>query len=160
MCKYFIPVVHSSPPNKDSLLSLPCNSTSDLPLIQHDIDLISSRISSKSLTINSSKTKYMHVHLSETLFFLLIPPPPPPLYLNGSLLELVYSFKYLGIISCNLSWSLHIQSISRKSRQLIGLLFHHFYRHSSPSALFKLYTSLVRPHYYCSAVWDPSLPSD
>ena len=81
----------------------------------------------------------------------------PLLCLNGSSLELVSSYKYLGVlISSNLSWSLHIDSICRKSRQILGLLFRHFYRHSSPSALFKLYIALVRPHLeYCSILWDP-----
>ena len=83
----------------------------------------------------------------------------PPLYHNGSSLELVYSYKYLGVlISSNLSWSLHnIDSICRKSRQSLGLLFRHFYYHSSPSALFQLNTTFVRPHLeYCSILWDPS----
>ena len=82
----------------------------------------------------------------------------PSLYLNGSPLELVSSFKYLGVlISSNLSWSPHILSICRKSRQLIGILYRLFYRHSSPSSLFKLYSTLVRPHLeYCSSVWNPS----
>ena len=55
------------------------------------------------------------------------------------------------------SWSLHIQSICCKSRKLIGLLRRHFYPHSTPSVLFRLYNSLVRPHLeYCSCLWDPS----
>ena len=67
----------------------------------------------------------------------------------------LYSYKYLGVIISNLSWSLHIQSICCKSRKLIiGLLFRHFYSHSSPSVL---YNTLVRPHLeYCSCLWDPS----
>ena len=80
----------------------------------------------------------------------------PLLSLNGSSLELVSSFRYLGVlITSNLSWSLHIQSICRKSRKILGL-FHHFY-FSSPAVLFKLYISLVRPHLeYCSSLWDPA----
>ena len=141
----------------DILLSLPCNSPSDISLIQHNIDLISSWISANYLTINSSKTKYMFISPKPSSFFSSF----PLLCLNGSSLELVSSYKYLGVlISSNLSWSLHIDSICRKSRQILGLLFRHFYRHSSPSALFKLYIALVRPHLeYCSILWDPSSPS-
>ena len=129
------------------------NSVSDISLIQSNIDSVSSWISSRSLTINSSKTKYMFLSLRSSRSASL-----PSLCLNGSPLERVYSYKYLGvIISSNLSWSLHIHSICCKSRKLIGLLFRHFYPHSSPSVLFRLYNSLVRPHLeYCSYLWDPS----
>ena len=40
------------------------------------------------------------------------------------------------------------------------MLYHLFYRHSSPSTFYKLYPSLVHPHLeYCSSVWDPSSPA-
>ena len=42
-----------------------------------------------------------------------------------------------------LSWSPHIDSIHSKSKKLLGLLYRHFYHHSTPSVLFKLYLSLV-----------------
>ena len=138
----------------DILLFQPYNSVSDFSLIQSNIDSVSSWISSRSLTINSSKTKYMFLSLRSSSCFASL----PSLCLNGSPLERVYSYKYLGvIISSNLSWSSHIQSVCCKSRKLIGLLFRHFYSHSSPSVLFRLYNSLVRPHpEYCSCLWDPS----
>ena len=82
----------------------------------------------------------------------------PSLYLNDSPIDQVTSFKYLRVlISSNLSWSPHILSICRKSRKLIGILYRLFYRHTSPPALFKLYSTLNRPHLeYCSSIWDPS----
>ena len=122
----------------DILLFQPYNSISDISLIQSNIDSVSSWISSRSLTVNSSKTKYMFLSLRSSSCFASL----PSLCLNGSPLERVYSFKYLGvIISSNLSWSPHIQSICCKSRKLIGLLFRHFYSHSSPSVLFRLCSS-------------------
>ena len=138
----------------DILFSRVCNSPSDISLIQSDINSISSWISSHHLTVNTSKTKCMFISFKPSSFFSSF----PPLYLNGSPLEQVSSFKYLGVlISSNLSWSPHILSICRKSRQLIGILYRLFYRHSSPSSLFKLYSALVRPHLeYCSSVWNPS----
>ena len=140
----------------DILLSHPVNSSSDLPLLQANIDSISSWFSSHSLTINSSKNKYVFISLKPSSFFSF----PPSLYLNNSPLELVTSFKYLGVVlSSNLSWSLHVHNICSKSRKLIGFLFRYFYRFSSPSVLFKLYLALVWPHLeYCSSVWDPSSP--
>ena len=138
----------------DILFSHQCNSASDIPLIQSDINSIASWISAHYLTINTSKTKYMFISFKSAAFFSTF----PSLYLNGSLLDRVSSFKYLGIlISSNLSWTPHLLSISRKSRQLIGILYRLFYRHSDPSSLFKLYSTLIRPHLeYCSSVWDPS----
>ena len=118
--------------------------------VQSDIDLIFSWLSSRFLSINLNKTKYMIVTHKSSSFSQSL----TPLYVNHSRLELVYSFKYLGvIISSNLSWSAHICS---KSRQLVGVIFRHFYRNSSPQSLLKMYIALVLPHLsYCSSVWDP-----
>ena len=81
----------------------------------------------------------------------------PTVTLNSSPIQLVSSFKYLGvIISSNLSWSLHIQSVSSKVRKHTGMIYRNFYIHSSPQILLKLYNALILPHFnYCSSVWSP-----
>ena len=81
----------------------------------------------------------------------------PPLLLNDVCLQCVSSFKYLGVILCsNLSWSPHIKFVCSKSRKVLGVIFRHFYRFSSPKSLLCLYKSLVIPHLsYCSSVWSP-----
>ena len=81
----------------------------------------------------------------------------PTVTLNSSPIQLVSSFKYLGVnISSNLSWSLHIQSVSSKVRKLTGMIYRNFYKHSSPQILLKLYNALILPHFnYCSSVWSP-----
>ena len=98
------------------------------------------------------KTKYMIISRKSPTFSGFL----PPLCLNNSQLDLVTSFKYLGIIiSSNLSWSLHIQSICSKARQIICVIYCSFYQRASPQTLFTLYRSLVLPHFtYCSSVWD------
>ena len=113
--------------------------------VQSDIDLIFSWLRFRFLSINLNKTKYMIVTRKSASFSQSL----TPLYVNHSRLELVYSFKYLGIIiSSNLSWSAHICSVCSKSR--------HFYRNSSPQSLRKMHIALVLPHLsYCSSVWDP-----
>ena len=138
----------------DILYSHPCNSPSDISLVQLDINCISSWISSHYLTVNTSKTKYTFISFKPSSFFCSF----PSLYLNDSPIDQVTSFKYLGVlISSNLSWSPHILSICRKSRKLIGILYRLFYRHTSPPALFKLYPTLIRPNLECcSSIRDPS----
>ena len=64
------------------------------------------------------------------------------------------------LLTPSLSWSNHIATICSKARKLLGFIFRHFYSHSSPSTLIKLYISLVRLHLeYCSLIWDPSSPT-
>ena len=69
----------------DILLYQPYNSISDISLIQSNIDSVSSWISSHSLTVNVSKTKYMFSSLKSSSRFSSL----PLLSLNGSSLELV-----------------------------------------------------------------------
>ena len=58
-------------------------------------------------------------------------------------------------------WSAHVEEISSKARQIVGLMYRQFYTWSSPQALLKLYTSLVRSHLeYASQVWNPHLIKD
>ena len=43
-------------------------------------------------------------------------------------------------------WTRHIQSLCSKARKLIGLIYHHFYQHSSPESFLQMYLTLLRPH--------------
>ena len=137
----------------DILLSCPYKSPSDIPSIQSSINLLSSWLNSKYLTINPLKTKYMIISRKASTDSASF----STLYLNGLLLERVFSFKYLGvIINSQLNWSTHIDYVCSKTRKLLGLIFRHFYFHSSSTVLFKLYQSLILPHLsYCSSLWDP-----
>ena len=69
----------------------------------------------------------------------------------------MFSFRYLGVtLTPSLSWSIHIANVRSKSRKVLGLIFRHFYRFSSPITILRLYSSLVRPILeYCSPVWSP-----
>ena len=71
-------------------------------------------------------------------------------------------FKYLGVLlSHDLSWGEHVQSICNKARKILGLLYRRFYNNAPGSALLQLYISLVRPHLdYASAIWSPYLSKD
>ena len=71
----------------------------------------------------------------------------PQLFLAGQPLECVQSYKYLGvIITSNLSWLEHIQSICNKSRKLVGLLYRQFYLNADSDTLRQFYLSCIRPH--------------
>ena len=87
---------------------------------------------------------------------------PHRLYLQGTPLDKVPKYKYLRVtITSDLSWSEHIQSITMKSKKLLGLLYRQFYRYSSNKALLTLYKSLIRPRLeYASPVWNPYLAKD
>ena len=132
----------------DILLSYPFQSSSDFSLAQGSIDLLSSWLKSRYLTINISKTKCMIISHKSSSFLSLL----PSLLLDNSPLECVSNFKYLGVIlTSQLSWTPHINHICSKSKKLLGLLFRQFYYLCSPHVLLKLYLSLVLPHLtYCS----------
>ena len=125
--------------------------------VQYNINLISSWITSHHLTIDSNKTKYMAVSHKSLSFLTSL----PPLFVNGSQLEQVKSFKYLGIIiTSNLSWSPHIQSVHSKACQTIGIIYCNFYMHACLHTLLTLCRFLVIPYFsYCSSVWDPPVIS-
>ena len=70
--------------------------------------------------------------------------------------------KYLGVlISSDLSWSAHIETVVSKARKALGCIYRRFYRNAHTSVLTKLYTTLVRPLLeYCCVLWDPHLEKD
>ena len=85
----------------------------------------------------------------------------PSLFLDGSPLELVSSFKYLGVtLTSNLSWSTHINETCSKAKKLLGYIYRQFYHDFSFSVLIKLYLTLILSIFmFNSSVWDPySIP--
>ena len=65
--------------------------------------------------------------------------------------------KYLGVIISNdLKWATHVQSIVSDSYQKLGMI-NRIFHHSSRGNKEKLYNHLVRSKLeYCCAVWDPN----
>ena len=153
----FSPSVNLTLYADDILLSHPISSPHCMFSVQSNINLILSWLSSHHLYVNSKKTKYMIITRKPPSFLSSL----PPLFLNDVRLDCVSSYKYLGVILCsNLSWSPHIKSVCSKSRKLLGYLFRHFYKFSSPNSLLRLYRSLILPHLsYCSSVWSPPINS-
>ena len=141
----------------DFLLYRIITSAADYLLLQEMICIIEQWTSDNYLSFNTSKCKYMIISRKRN------PPLPDiPLQLCGSALERVDSYKYLGVlVSCDLSWSLHIEFACQKAWRVLGLLYRRFYGQASQDSLKQLYLSLVRPHLeYASQVWDPHLAKD
>ena len=140
----------------DMLLYKPVKSIEDFGHLQLDIDRISDWVSCNKLTLNPTKCKAMIISRKRNAV------EPPQLVLNGAPLEQVETFKYLGVLlSSNLSWSAHIDSICTKARKLTGLLYRRFYGNMDHHSLLELYSVLIRPHLeYAAPIWDPHLIKD
>ena len=55
-------------------------------------------------------------------------------------------YKYLGVLlSKDLTWSHHVETICSKTHKILGLLYGRFYWFSNPNTIGQLYTSLVCP---------------
>ena len=124
----------------------------DYLALQDDIDSIGTVVANKHLEFNTDKCRVMVISRKQSNLIL-----SPPLYLHGTQLNQVNSYKYLGVtITSNLSWLPHITSLCNKTRRLVGMIYRKFYQHSDTHTLLKLYLSIIRPHLeYASPVWDP-----
>ena len=135
----------------DMMLYRPIHTVADFRLLQTDIDKLCNWTDNNLLKFNSRKCKYMIISRK-------IQPPLPgtPLTVNGSLLEKVESYKYLGVwLTSSLSWSMQVSTVCKKARQKIGVMYHKFYHANTPTLL-QLYKACIRPHLeYAAPVWDP-----
>ena len=135
----------------DLLLFRPIQSQEDYHHLQGDILMIEDWVNSNYLTLNLTKCKYMVVSRKRC------PSAPLSLMLGGTEMEKVDCFKYLGLLlSSDMSFSKHIESICSKARKVTGLLYRRFNKANSDTLL-QLYLTMVRPHLeYASPVWNPS----
>ena len=134
----------------DILLLHQVNSPQDCSSINSHLAAISSWLSSHSLQINVQKLKYIFFSLrNQTVFDNF-----PPISVSGSILERVFSYKYLGIIlRYNMSWSSHINTILRRSRKLLGLIYRQCSVLLTPSYPYILPLSAPVLE-YGSIIWD------
>ena len=141
----------------DMLLYRPIAKSEDYHVLQNDINSLSQWITDNNLQFNGGKCKYMLISRKRNQIH-----PPSPILLNGTPLDRVEVFKYLGIhISSDLSWSHHIQTLCSKTRRMLGLLYRRFYADADSFTLRQYYLSFIRPHLeYGCEVWDPHLVKD
>ena len=126
----------------DVLLFRTINSPEDFVALQEDIDKVESWSCANFLALNRDKCKYMVVSRRRTAST-----PSQPLLLDNHPLDQVKMFKYLGVLlSHDLSWGEHVQSVCSRARKILGLLYRRFYNNAPSHSLLQLYLSLVRPH--------------
>ena len=104
------------------------------------------------MNFNPSKCQVLHVTRLKT-------PIETKYFLHDTMLDSVSSAKHLGVtISDDLSWSTHIDNITKSANQTLGFLKRNIRVHNKDlkSAAYK---TLVRPQLeYASTVWSPTLP--
>lgn len=101
------------------------------------------------MTLNPKKCKHISFTRSHS-------PITSPYMIANSLIETVPSFKYLGVlISFDLNWGTHINSILSSANQSLGFLRRHL-RHAPRDVRLLAYITLIRPKVeYASPIWDP-----
>ena len=79
----------------------------------------------------------------------------PTLEINGTQLNRVNFIKSLGVlIDENLTWSNHINTISKKSLLVSDLVLKRISHCVPPATLHNIYHGLVQSHFdYCNVVW-------
>ena len=141
----------------DVCIYRPISSCSDFRYVQEDVETVEEWSAENFLNLNPSKCKYMLISRKR------IPNVPDvPLLLGNCPLQRVSVFKYLGVLlSEDMSWSPHVQTVCSRAKKVLGLLYRKFYNYSSTDTLTQLYVSLVRPHLeYACPVWAPHLVKD
>ena len=125
----------------------------DYTLFQNNITSLCNWVSDNDLVLNLGKCSYIIFSRKHTPTV-----PSSELCIGDSHpLTRCYGYKYLGVtFSSDLSWSLHISNVCKRTRKHIGMLYRNFYRFADSPTLLKLYISLVRPHTeYACILWDP-----
>ena len=125
---------------------------SDISLLQQDLNQLSIWSTINCLLFNGNKSVHLHFWKQFGVHQYNI---------NGKTVTTADQHKDLGIIiSSNLTFSLHYETISAKAYKMLGLLRRAFETHSTIVKK-KLYLSLVRSQLtYCSQIWRPFLHKD
>ena len=128
----------------DVLLYKPIETHCDFIAFQNDVDTITNWSHENHLT------KFLIITRSKQYS------QCPQILLDGTHLEQVFHFKYLGVwLSADLTWSKHIMSVTCKARRLLECILRTFSPHCSPPAIMALYRTQVLPilDYGC-IIWE------
>ena len=135
----------------DMVLYKPITQNKSQIEIQQDINRLFQWFQEKMLSFNITKCKCMLLTKKRNASLATI-------FLNNQPLEYVCHYK----LASNLSWSQHIQEICKKTRRVLGMIYHRISENiDDPSTILKLYTTLVHPHLeYAAQVWNPYQEKD
>ena len=138
----------------DCILYREINNASDAQILQDDINKFQAWASAWQMKFNSSKCHIMSITRKRNKFV-------AKYNLGESQLSRVDSYPYLGVvISSDLRWRYHIDSVCAKATRTLNFVKRNCYR-CSIEAKTLAYVSLVRPHLeYASAAWDPFTARD
>lgn len=122
--------------------------------MQHDLNIISKWLTSKKLTLNTEKTKFMLIKPGT-----IVDPDNIEfsLSIDNNQISRVSSFKYLGItLQENMKWDIHIDSICRKIMGIACVVKRLGGRINNTTKI-SLYYAMVNSHLsYMSPVWSTS----
>ena len=138
----------------DTAIYLAISSEGESNILQSDLHTLEIWERRWDMSFNPSKCQVLHIARAKC-------PIQTRSILHGTVLELVPSAKYLGVtISDNLSWTPHIDSVSKKANQTLGFLKMNIKVHNKDLKS-TVYTTLVRPQLeYASTVWSPHTATD
>ena len=137
----------------DTHLTFASNNMKDIEFyLNQDLANVNQWLIANKLTLNQSKTEFMLIGSRQRLRTFQ---SAPNLTINGTPIKQVSQDKSLGVyVDENLSWTTHINEITKKIASGIGALKR--VRPFVPvNTLMTIFNSLVQPHFnYCCEVWD------
>ena len=135
----------------DCLIYRPIRSAEDHIILQKDLNSVSRWAVEWGMAFNTSKCNVLSMNSSSHLFYSM----------SNDILQEVDHATYLGIsFSKDLTWSNHINQVSKKAYQRLGFVRRNL-KGAPKRSKSTAYTSLIRPAMeYASPIWDPYLQKD
>jgi len=147
-CDYFEMVLYADDTTLSTTLKLTNSYIIDSNVINKEMENISAWLTANKLTVNTEKTKYMVFHDRRKTVC------PPRLTFNGSDLELVTSFSYLGItLDTNMTLQNHIHKLRASIAKTIGSM-NMIKRYIPRITMRQIYMTLIQSRlYYGILIW-------
>ncbi len=139
----------------DCVLYRSIHSIADSHQLQQDLNSLINWSHDWQMSFNASKCSVLRVSRK-------LHPISAQYSIDGVQLGEVKEHPYLGVqLSCDMSWSCHIESATTKATRVLNMLRRNLGHKAPQSARETAYKGLVRPHMeYASSVWDPYLEKD